>query len=277
MQAHRFCWPIRMAFPTLLLHLDEREDVSRIGPLLDFARDLGVKDLTVVAAGGVTPPGHGVPAGPFLMLLREREIREAFADMKAELTARDYCFSLEWRSDVTADPTRFVLDQSARADLMIASRPAQKTGRLGDLDLGRLLVGAGRPVLIPADPNRAIARSRIAIGFKPTREGRLAVTASLPLLKDAKHVAVIGLGQESRTDDLADVVAQLRGHGILAEGLALPDQPATGEALVKAGLSFGADMLVCGAYGHGRAQEFLFGGITRDLIAACPLPCLMIH
>lgn len=277
MQAHRFFWPIRMAFPTLLLHLDEREDVSRIGPLLDFARDLGVKDLTVVAAGGVTPPGHGVPAGPFLMLLREREIREAFADMEAELTARAYCFSLEWRSDVTADPTRFVLDQSARADLMIASRPAQKTGRLGDLDLGRLLVGAGRPVLIPADPSRAIDRRRIAIGFKPTREGRLAVTASLPLLKDAEHVAIIGLGQESRTDDLADVVAQLGGHGILAEELALPDQPATGEALVKAALSIGADILVCGAYGHGRAQEFLFGGITRDLIAACPLPCLMIH
>lgn len=274
---HRFFWLIRMASPSLLLHLDARDDVSRVEPLLDFARDLGVQGLTVVAAGGVTPPGHGVAVGPGLMLMREREIREDFAEMKAEMTARVQGFTFEWRSEVTADPTGFVLDQSARADLMIVSRPGPKTERLGDLDLGRLLVEAGRPVLIPAASNRPIARNRIAIAFKPTREGRLAVAASLPLLKAADRVVVIGLGHESRREDLVDVRAHLGGHGVQVETLAFPHQPATGEALVNAASSFGADLLVCGAYGHGRAREYLFGGVTRDLIASCRLPCLMIH
>jgi nucleotide-binding universal stress UspA family protein len=266
-----------MAFPSVLLHLDERDDVSRIGPLLDFARDFGGEGLTVVAAGGVVPPGYGVPVGPGLMLTREREIREAFADMKAEMTTRVHGVTLEWRSDVTTDPTGFVLDQLSRADLMIVSRPERKTGRLGDLDLGRLLVEAGRPVLIPADPNHPIARSRIAIAFKPTREGRLAVTASLPLLKAADRVVVIALGHESRREDLFDVKIHLSGHGVQAETLVFPDQPATGEALANAASSCGADLLVCGAYGSGRAREYLFGGVTRDLIASCRLPCLMIH
>lgn len=197
--------------------------------------------------------------------------------MEADLTARVHGFRLEWRGDVTSDPTGFVLHQSARADLLVVSRPARKTGRLGDLDLGRLLVEAGRPVLIPGDPTHSIARARIAIGFKPTREGRRAVVASLPLLREAEQIFVIGLGHESRTDDLADVAAHLACHGIQAEALAFPDQPATGEALVEAASSVGADILVCGAYGRGRAQEYLFGGITRALITACPLPCLMIH
>jgi len=36
-----------------------------------------------------------------------------------------------------------------------------------------------------------------------------------------------------------------------------------------------ADLLVMGAYGHSRVREFLFGGVTRDLLAASPLPVFM--
>ena len=38
-----------------------------------------------------------------------------------------------------------------------------------------------------------------------------------------------------------------------------------------------ADMLVLGAYGHSRARELLFGGVTRELLAASSIPLLMAH
>ena len=38
-----------------------------------------------------------------------------------------------------------------------------------------------------------------------------------------------------------------------------------------------ADLLVAGAYGHGRLREWAFGGVTRDLLAYAPICCLMSH
>ncbi|MFX9073380.1 universal stress protein, partial [Acinetobacter baumannii] len=39
----------------------------------------------------------------------------------------------------------------------------------------------------------------------------------------------------------------------------------------------GADLLVTGAYGHSRLNEWVFGGMTRDLLISSPLCCLMSH
>ena len=36
-----------------------------------------------------------------------------------------------------------------------------------------------------------------------------------------------------------------------------------------------AQYLVMGAYSHSRAGEYLFGGVTRDLLQSCPIPLLM--
>ena len=38
-----------------------------------------------------------------------------------------------------------------------------------------------------------------------------------------------------------------------------------------------ADLIVCGAFGRSRMQEWLFGGITRDLLQRTPVCCLMSH
>jgi nucleotide-binding universal stress UspA family protein len=38
-----------------------------------------------------------------------------------------------------------------------------------------------------------------------------------------------------------------------------------------------ADLLVAGAYGHSRLGEWIFGGVTRDILASSPLCCLMSH
>jgi nucleotide-binding universal stress UspA family protein len=37
----------------------------------------------------------------------------------------------------------------------------------------------------------------------------------------------------------------------------------------------GADLIVTGAYGHSRLGEWIFGGVTRELLASSPVCCLM--
>mgnify|MGYP003944330745 CR=1 FL=1 len=36
-------------------------------------------------------------------------------------------------------------------------------------------------------------------------------------------------------------------------------------------------LIVCGAYGHSRAQEWIFGGVTRELLDHARVSCLMAH
>lgn len=48
-------------------------------------------------------------------------------------------------------------------------------------------------------------------------------------------------------------------------------------ALVEAASEQAADLIVLGAYGHGRLREWVFGGVTRDLLAGAPVCCLMSH
>jgi nucleotide-binding universal stress UspA family protein len=38
-----------------------------------------------------------------------------------------------------------------------------------------------------------------------------------------------------------------------------------------------SDLLVVGAYGHSRLGEWVFGGMTRDLLSKSPMCCLMSH
>lgn len=266
-----------MPIRNLLLHLNGVGDMARLDVVLAMAADLGATELTAVAAGGVTPPGHGVPVGPGPMLPREQEIRSAFLTIQTEVLARVNGLRLEWRGDVTPDPTGFLIEQSARADLLVVARDARAGASLGDLDLGRLVLSAGRPVLVlPAHPPTTRFR-RITVAYRRTREGRLAVQAALPVLAQADRVMVVGVGSESPEAHLVDVVAHLGCHGVFAEARHLPEHGAPAATVVELAHACDSDLIVCGAYGNGRAREWLLGGFTRDLVGDCALPCLMIH
>ena len=47
--------------------------------------------------------------------------------------------------------------------------------------------------------------------------------------------------------------------------------------LIKLAQDDGADLLVTGAYGRSRLGEWIFGGMTRDLLATNSICCLMSH
>jgi nucleotide-binding universal stress UspA family protein len=38
-----------------------------------------------------------------------------------------------------------------------------------------------------------------------------------------------------------------------------------------------ADLIVAGGYGHSRLGEWIFGGITRELLTASPVCCVLSH
>ncbi len=86
-----------------------------------------------------------------------------------------------------------------------------------------------------------------------------------PLAKRArKHV-----------DDVAQYLAR---HRITAAPRVLAHRGGSeAKALIETAQQEGADLLVAGAYGHTRLGEWIFGGVTHDLLDFSPICCLMAH
>jgi nucleotide-binding universal stress UspA family protein len=77
---------------------------------------------------------------------------------------------------------------------------------------------------------------------------------------------------------LTDVTAFLASHGVKGECRQIAGNPRTaGQAILDAANDFGADCIICGAYGRSRLQELVLGGVTRRLLATSHLPCLFAH
>ena len=137
-----------------------------------------------------------------------------------------------------------------------------------------VVVDSGRPVLVVPWAGRFTdVGQRVLVAWKPTREAALALSAALPLLRPGAQVRVVSWGC-----DPTEVRPLLLRHGIEAtyshEG---PDSGHVGEALLGRAAAFGADLLVMGCYGHGRARELVLGGASRTVLAAMTLPVLMAH
>jgi nucleotide-binding universal stress UspA family protein len=39
----------------------------------------------------------------------------------------------------------------------------------------------------------------------------------------------------------------------------------------------GADLIVAGGYGHSRLGEWIFGGVTHELLVSSPVCCMLSH
>lgn len=129
--------------------------------------------------------------------------------------------------------------------------------------------------------------AHVLIAWKPAREAAAAVAGALPLLKQARVVTVLSWsnGEALAGRDSGDPLRMRRlqvwlsGHGITTRLALQGPAPATGlgELMLSAAADHGADLLVMGCYGHARAREWVFGGVTRTLLGSMTLPVLMAH
>lgn len=178
------------------------------------------------------------------------------------------------------EPTAFVVRESRAADLVILGRvPASEIAERA-VDPASVLIRCGRPLLVVPDGVDTLSAERVIVGWKDTREARRAVHDALPLLQRAKEVTVASVEEpyHSPVDPgtLDDLVAYLDWHGVGATVTRRLDGN-VGEALRAIAGEKKADLIVAGGYGHSRLSEWVFGGVTRELLWSCPLCCLLSH
>lgn len=144
------------------------------------------------------------------------------------------------------------------------------------------LFGTGRPaMLVPAAvPDAGSAFSRIAVAWDGSGTAARALFDAMPLLTKAEEVILLRAPGEKPLGDtgIDDVSGYLVRHGVVPRLVeAKMEGQDIGQVLQRSAKAEGAGLLVMGAYGHNRVQQFILGGATRSVLSNLQLPVLMSH
>jgi nucleotide-binding universal stress UspA family protein len=274
-----------VAYATVMVHVDvDGSSDARIRLAATLA-DRFMATLIGISSC-VLPPYPAEGAYFVTRELIEEERRDMAVLLKrAEETFRSHTgphrTGTEWRSAINV-PDDYLAANARSGDLLVIARDHGSGGVCRTINPGTTLLATGRPVLLVPPGVAALKAEHVVIGWKESREARRALSDSLPFLHQAKAVSIVEVceaGMEAsgqpHVDDVANYLARHRITVESALAVRAAGDAAT-ELLRRAGAD-NADLIVTGAYGHTRLGEWIFGGVTRGLLAASPVCCLMTH
>lgn len=282
-----------MALKDILVHLDT---TPRSAVRLELAARLAIQHgahLTAVHAIDIPSANYFygaampfVPANPEEIVERIRgEAKEAAAPVEAAF--RD-CLNRnglqgEWRL-VEGSPPGVVALHARYADVCIVGQPNRDQPQDADAVTVTTVMTSGRPVLaVPFAGEFPTIGETVLVAWNASRESARALNDAFPLLAGAKQVTVLAINPQRGVGGhgdvpAADIALHLARHGLNAQAAhTVAKDISEGEALLSYAADIGADLIVAGAYGHSRARELVFGGVTQTLIAEMTAPVLLSH
>ncbi|MHB1109991.1 MAG: universal stress protein [Devosia sp.] len=143
-----------------------------------------------------------------------------------------------------------------------------------------VIFGAGGPAILFPEHETPAHLKAVVIAWDGSRAAARAVRDALPLLAHTKDVCVATFGDDKpqAASGLAELRFLLGNHGVQTRHVeGIKGNAAIGHALQDFALAQDAGLLVMGAYGHNRMQEFILGGATRAVLRHVRLPVLMSH
>ena len=157
--------------------------------------------------------------------------------------------------------------ESRLSDVVVFSNdPPRGRGPLAEV-FQQMVADEQRPVLIARDGFKV--GGVVAVAWDGGKEASRAARLAMPLLEKASKVVILAAPKaSSRSFDALKLQAYYAARGIAADIDILPDSGDAGPVLLYAARKANAEVLVAGAFGHPRLQEFIFGGTTRSLLAA---------
>lgn len=271
-------------FSTLLVHAEPGEaSRHRVEAAARLARDL---DARLIGLGAetfeplaTTDVFMGYSGAEWIGLVQDqirKEIGQAESTFRRDAAGAE----VEWRT-LEDYPHKALIQLARAADLIVVGRRG-RGGPTRTADPADVLMSAGRPVLLVPDGPDHLRGETVVVAWKDTRECRRAVMDALPFLQRAGDVVVLAVTPPDLVDaaafELADVVANLQRHGVEARPLVTAAGPeGVAAELSRVARHNGADLIVCGGFGHTRLREWAFGGVTDDLLHRPDVFVLMSH
>ena len=162
------------------------------------------------------------------------------------------------------------------SDLTVLPSVAAKGEEFWGAARDAALFHSGRPVLIVPDEARAHIGETVVIAWKDAVEAVRAVAAATPFLATATRVRLLSITEDGADTTAPAMAEYLRKAGLPVQAKTLAqDSREVGEILLDAAGS--GVLLVMGAYGRRRWQEWIFGGATSYVLRYTDIPVLMVH
>jgi nucleotide-binding universal stress UspA family protein len=267
-----------------MVHVDaEGESGSRI----DIAAELSKRNQAFLIGIGGWSPGMSFAAD--VAVIEDEPVKHQSEELAALMATAEQRFrvvaqdvkNVEWRGAFRR-PLDHLVRESRSADLVIIGKQPAPEGHCEVLDTGAAILRMGRPVLaVPTGLNGLNVR-RVVVAWKDCREARRAVRDALVLLRHADEVTIVEVSEKTLEDQavkgLDDVAKYLDCHGVsVRKRVFLRRTTSIAADVLGLAQQEGADLLVAGAYGHSRLGEWVFGGVTRDLLNDPSICCLFAH
>ena len=273
-----------MSYSTLMVHLDlDRSNDVRLQIAGQLAERFDSR-LIGIAAADTQPLYYMDGAAAQDMLEKDRarlksQIDDCEAQFRRVLKAR--ADNIEWRGALDW-PTDFVVRNARAADLIITGGQSGHADSTRQINSGDFVLRAGRPVLVVPSETEWLKLDSVVVAWKDTREARRAINDALPLLHKAKEVIVVelleaGADQKAAKARVDDVAHWLVRREISASSIATKALVGVTDRLTILAQDEGAGVIVAGAYGHARFREWVFGGVTRDLLTQKKCCALLSH
>jgi nucleotide-binding universal stress UspA family protein len=267
-----------------MVHLDlDRSNDTRLRIAGNLAELFDAR-LLGIAAVDIQPPYFMIGAAADAALEGDRtRLKSRLSDCEAEFrrVLAASAGKLEWRSALQT-PIDFVTLNARAADLIVTGSNTEYADVTRSLNPGDLALRSGRPVLMVPPQVEWLKLNTVIVAWKDTREARRAVNDALPLLHKARHVIVVEFletedHQATIRSSVDDVANWLVRRGISASAIATKALIGMTDRLFMLARDEGADIIIAGAYGHTRLNEWIFGGVTRSLLMQQQCCVLLSH
>lgn len=275
-------------YKTIVMHVDGMPDFSdRLAFVAELAKDHGAHLVGAATIGGlqldfILASIAGIALAP---PFDQEQLRSEANKLLEEFETRSRRLGLESVETrlFSCSTEDALMLQSRYCDLLVVGQGDATDGnpvfptRLA----GYLAVHAACPVLLL--PSRASGRKlsgTVVVGWNASLEASHAVMAALPILQGAEKV-VLGVFNPDDSPGLhgkepgADLALHLARHGVRVDIVSMQTKLEPGRALLTLAENAGAALVVAGAYGHSRFNEWVVGGTSATLLGQTMLPVLM--
>lgn len=276
-----------MAYKTLLVHLElSGDNMGVLNIAAGLAERFGARVIGIAAGEPVQPVFDEFGATASIIVAETEELKFELEACRQQFNSalKSRVKDIEFRSAVLDRPVAAYIAEQARCADLIITGPDIGFGPFDNgrrANLGDLVLRAGRPVLIVPEGVTSLNFRHVFLAWKDAREARRAAVDGLPLLQAAGKVTAIEIVTQSglayAINSLKDVSSWLKQQGVTVDTRTI-ETTSDQVGYLRAELVSGhCDLLVAGAYGHSRLGEWVFGGVTCDVLLDPPCCVLISH
>lgn len=272
---------------TILVHVQNDETLnSRLESALSLARCYDAHLECLHITPGQAYVAYDSFGGVFVMAEVIKALEEQGTMLRAKVEAKLDKDDVSWDyTQVTGEIATALISRASLADLIVTGREPQQIEFAGSAIglLGDLIFRSRTPIFVavegksPCDPS-----GPAVVAWDGSYEAADVVRSSIGMLKRASDVHVVQVTEEK--DELfpsTRLLEYLSRHGIHAELTVEAveelqvEQEFVPDILVARALSLNAAYIVLGGYNHSRIGEYIFGGVTRTMLTASPIPIVI--